>query len=190
MGERTGPEKDGNSTLADICGLPPLPGSAAYELFRLENLFHALQDLWLADLSGLRAARCRVQAITGADCLPEIPDSADFIGPTLELGRVICNRAIEAIRRERPHSGPDEPAIDEYVLQLRDFLSALADLLDAIEYGDSAPLERQAARSELARLLGLNTEAGDRELIGECFATAGAVATEAIAALQGAADLS
>ena len=189
MGEHSGPWRDGFLAWVEVCSQPPPPGSAAFELFRLENLFHALQDLWLADISELRAARRTVKAITGADCLPDNSDAIEFIGPTLKLGGVICNRAIEALHHEHPHAEPDAVAVGEYVLQLRDFLSALADLLDSLESGDSAPLEQQAARSELARLLGLNPDADDRELIGECFATAGAVATEAIAALQGAADL-
>jgi hypothetical protein len=175
-----------------LCPVPP--GSVEYQIFRLEGLFQSLQDLWLAatnggyDAAGMLAAYRRMQAITGAGRLDDVPADTWFIKPSLVLGGMICNEAISALQAAEStepaaHSGPETEAC---LVQLRNLLIALHDLLEVNAYHEGYPIEKDAAHRELASLLGRSKRVSQTELIHACFAAGSELATKAIATLQDA----
>ncbi len=172
---------------------PVLKSSPEYHIFRLESLFQALQDLWMAgtrkrhDSAAVLAAYRRVQAITGVNTPTDVPADSWFIMPFLVLGSMICNDAIHALEASSGSTISAErstSSVENYLLQMRNLLIALHDFLEANTYQKNYPQENQAARMELASLLGPRAPVTQNELIHASFVTGSEIATTALATLQ------
>lgn len=173
---------------------PVAKGSPEYHLFRLESLFQALHDLWIAgsnkhrDSVEVLSAYRRAQAITGLSSQNDVPTDSWFIMPFLVLGGMICNDAASALQASRTTggSGAHHPSsLENYVTQMRSLLITLHDFMELSTYQKQPVQDTKAIRQELAALVGQHaTMLHQNELIRISFVTGSEIATTALATLQ------
>jgi hypothetical protein len=164
---------------------PLPPRSPEYQLYRLESLLQAVQDLWVATLrehsggSGTLASRGRGRRTTGGSLSSISASAAKLLKPSLLLGGAICNEAVQALRLWVPDCGGPSASL----LRVRSLLLGLHDLLGC--YGNPRrKAECAAASRTLATLLNRSAGAGQVELVHGCLTEAEALVRYALRTLQ------
>ncbi len=171
-----------SSGLLAYCVRPVPVGSAEYHVYRLEELFHTLHDLWTAGSKGAKAWRV-AQKVVRQRWLIESRNNTDFLGSCLECGGRICNDAVSALGQRNCGHGRLASSVEE-MIRLRQILTALQEMRETIPYQRTYPQEFETARKRLSKLLGRGERSNPRELATACFVTGCQITNQAIAALQ------
>ncbi len=149
--------------------IEPAPHSSPeYHLYKLENLFQTLHDLWEARRQGTRVGHRWLLALTGFSGMRAVPETPNAFPITLEVGSRICNTAIKSLaqhRARRPQSLRHHDQVEADIRYMRDLLIALHDLTETNGARDDYPFEHDTARSLLAMLIDESPDTADDDLV-------------------------
>lgn len=140
----------------------------AYHLYRLEQLFLSLQELWARRCAGLDVGTRWISALPGYAGLRNLTDLPDTFPVTLEVGSRFCNSALETLTTD----GGD-PAVRDALTEMEEVLARVRQIARPRRSG-------RLARQHLAALLGLPSETSADALIGVAFARCARVASGAL----------
>ncbi|SCZ51871.1 hypothetical protein [Thiohalomonas denitrificans] len=162
--------------------------SIEYHLYKLENLFQTLHDLWEAKRQGMRVGHRWLLALTGFSGMGRtVPETPNAFPITLEVGSRICNTAIEALvddQARHPQTAECHERVTADIRYMRDLLIALHDLTETNGCQRDYPLEHDTARLMLATLIGKPPGTADDDLVDACFTCGQRTATHTITLMQ------
>jgi hypothetical protein len=136
----------------------------AYHLYRLEQLFLSLQELWARRCAGLDVGTRWISALPGYAALRNLTDLPDTFPVTLEVGTRFCNSATETLT-----AAGGDPAVRDALIEMEEVLARVRQITGSKRSG-------RLAHQHLAALLGLPSETAADTLIGVAFARGARVA--------------
>ncbi|WP_303902596.1 hypothetical protein [Thiohalomonas denitrificans] len=167
---------------------PDPHSSIGYHLYKLENLFQTLHELWGVKRRGVRVGHRWLLALTGFSgmraAVPEIPNAFPI---TLEVGSRICNTAIEALihdQSKEPETAEGHNRVAADIHYMRDLLIALHDLTETNGSRGDYPIEHDTAHVLLATLIDKPPQTVAEDLIDATLVRGQRTATHTIALMQ------
>lgn len=160
--------------------------SIEYQLYRIEQLFHTVEDIWQTEGDNI----LRNVAPSQSEPMDEAGNQwlfKGFLSRLLKRGQYFCREARSCVFAQKlrsPMRGKERDSIISFIDELSEIFSELHDLLNAIELDERLPLSRHAVAFISAQDTGTSIDKKLYNTIQSCFHTGGRLSTQAIAHMQ------